>query len=456
MKGRLHCPHNKAYCVEYQTSLGTLKGIENSWDQVPAGGSCQWENQQHGRGHHCKIVLEGSSLKEGTCINLVLVHEDGTKAPDATLTKHGKRKSTMLIGVDPRDSRLGLSWTTVDQEGHRKWYPASSCRILVTAANTSTRCTKKGDDSNVTLSVPVGQPIVIPIRIEVLSAVKGAGDFSRYCVSCTAKCGSSKKMWKSPSILVEAKWLPAAPVREQNKRRFNRNVPGKQDKSESNKCAGGHAHGLLKQPLEAMANQPFEIIKAGSLFIRNAANSLHQLHTPRHAVLDYSELDQIVEELQQGIAQYQQQRALLRRGFVGKPKKGSKKSQQPQHQHPPAQAQFAPSRTKTSYASQFLHKNKHSLVQNWTAQEQQQLLSSPPRSKRIPGLASRPPVLDLNKCESLALSALKQEVRQHGALHGADAAGVPGFNPFDLLATAASKKHQIPFSASRSQKRQRT
>ena len=469
MKGRLHCPHNKAYCVEYQTSLGTLKGIENSWEEVPAGGSCQWENQQHGRGHHCKIVLDGGSVKEGASISLVLVHEDGTKAPDATLTKHGKRKSTMLIGVDPRDSRLGLSWTSVDQEGHRKWFPASSCRILVCAAASSTRCTKKSDGSSVTLSVPVGKPIVIPIRIEVLSAVKGAGDFSRYCVSCCAtKAGASKKTWTSPSILVEAKWLPAAPVREQNKRRFSRSVAGKQEKSDRHSAGGHHQHALLKPSFE-IADRPFEIIKAGSLFIRNATNSLHQLHTPRQTVLDYAELDSVVEELQEAILQYQRRRSTLRRDFPCKGKKNSKLGckhghhhghdhQNQQHQaQAHAHAQFG-GRNKVPYstaASQFLHKAKHALGPSWTAQEQQQLLSSPPRSKRIPSLASRPPVLDLNKCESFPLNALKQESRQLGPMQSTDVVGIPGFNPFDLLATAASKKHEIPFSSSRTKKRQR-
>mmetsp|Transcript_7727 Transcript_7727/g.13753 ORF Transcript_7727/g.13753 Transcript_7727/m.13753 type:complete len:467 (-) Transcript_7727:1746-3146(-) len=223
----LHYPHPKAYCVEFQSKYGTLKGIENEWAAVPPNGSCEWENQQHGRGHHLKVVIRNP--KVNTTLAMRLVYEDGTPAPAFTRNKSGQKKSTMLVGIDSREWRLGFSWANVRREGPRKWHAAATCRIVVVEPDATPFCEIRMNEELV-VTVPAGVDIIVPIRIEVLSAVKGASNFSRYAVHCfetnmTNPSAPASPLaggwsWVSPNVLVEAKWLPAAPVRIHNKQRF--------------------------------------------------------------------------------------------------------------------------------------------------------------------------------------------------------------------------------------------
>jgi len=215
LSAALHRPHGKQYCVNFQAEHGTLKGIENTWDEVTEG-CCAWENQQHGRGHHLKVVLK--NVKAGQAFRLKLLQEDGEPAPAFTITKQATKKSTMLVGIDSRDWRMGLSWKEVNQEGPRRWFPACSFVIKSLSSLIESVCEVEGEEKFVLL-VPPGDNVIIPIRVEVLSAVKGAGNFSRYSVSLSEEV--SGWMWDSPPILVEAKWLPAAPVRVQNKSRLS-------------------------------------------------------------------------------------------------------------------------------------------------------------------------------------------------------------------------------------------
>mmetsp|Transcript_8156 Transcript_8156/g.9650 ORF Transcript_8156/g.9650 Transcript_8156/m.9650 type:complete len:500 (-) Transcript_8156:361-1860(-) len=494
MRGKLYCPHAKEYCVKYQTVSGTLKGIQNTWDEVTKGGKCcEWENQQHGRGHHVKIVL--SNVAEGSQITLTLVHEDGSKAPSSTMTKHGKRKSTMLIGVDPRDWRLGLSWTHVVNEGPRKWHPASDCIIQVGSPGTTARCTKEPNSGCITLFVPQGKPIIIPIRVEVLSAVKGAGDFSRYSVQCITKPGkessgsgnkaSLKKpckdvlSWTSPTILVEAKWLPAAPVREQNKRRFNRN-----NNSLSNNTEKAAENKKAKISLGNECEQPLDVLEESISILRRATVSLNALQNPRQASIDSGNLitknlprlDVLVQNLQRAIAEYQSQRikgSVLIPQYNGSNGFSNKNS---------TDVGIAANAMYSKYnnimpASKTLQRSKiHQRKQTTGSKNQKSqhnnhchkksILSSPPREVKRPlHTAPRPPLLNLNGNASdipvntylnginLAWAAVKQSTQNghsiprilqssRGELKTESSFGSV-LHPFDLLATAASSKQSI-------------
>jgi hypothetical protein len=219
----LFCPHSKEYCVCFQSKFGTLKGIENLWERVAErGGSCEWENQQHGRNHHLKVLLQNPV--EGQVYAVQLVHEDGSAAPAWAKTKQGTRKSTMLVGIDAREARLGLSWHTVTLEGPRKWLPAADVLVRVVGPDWANLCEAGPTPEGLTVLVPAGKDVVIPFRVEVLSASKGAGDFSRYAVELFQTAGRESRAalphgfrWVSPPMQIEAKWLPAAPVRLTNR-----------------------------------------------------------------------------------------------------------------------------------------------------------------------------------------------------------------------------------------------
>eukprot|EP00510_Aplanochytrium_minuta_P000080 CAMPEP_0184027554 /NCGR_PEP_ID=MMETSP0954-20121128/14265_1 /TAXON_ID=627963 /ORGANISM="Aplanochytrium sp, Strain PBS07" /LENGTH=394 /DNA_ID=CAMNT_0026312131 /DNA_START=570 /DNA_END=1754 /DNA_ORIENTATION=- len=382
------------------------------------------------------------------------------------MTKHGKRKSTMLIGVDPRDWRLGLSWTHVKQEGPRKWHPASDCSIHVAPAGSNPRCEKDPDDT-IKLFVPHGKPIIIPIRVEVLSAVKGAGDFSRYSVQCDAKIVPKKSSvkespavlssWTSPPILVEAKWLPAAPVREQNKRRFNRsgNVS-----NEIVKVLEKKSSNLLRPNSNGSYDQPLTVIDASVSIIRNAAISLNALNNPNnpskeaHAgvMKDVPQLDMLVRNLRIALGEYEAARmgpAVMNHQYNSFHPGGSNGKVGVMYMGMPpggVNSQINPKPPKQ--ATQNLYKKVK--------------VSSPPREKHTPHhLAPRPPLLNLNGNPAemaangffsvnypnpVSMESLKHHPNASNlpvSVKSSGGAGAPGLNSFDLLAAAASSKHSI-------------
>jgi len=209
--GELFCPHSKGFCVEFQTNNGTLKGLSNEWHLVDAKKGCEWENQQHGRGHHLKLKLK--NLREGQLLGARLVDEEGNPVANFIKTKAGVKKPTMLIGVDPRSPSLGLpAWSEVHWEGSLKWWAASEVKFKVGSSNPHAEMI--GDDQ-LLIHIRAGSDLIIPFRVEVLSATKGAGNFSRYAAEIfeTNDITGDRPMpvgwkWQSPQILVEAKWLP--------------------------------------------------------------------------------------------------------------------------------------------------------------------------------------------------------------------------------------------------------
>jgi hypothetical protein len=93
-----------------------------------------------------------------------------------------------------------------NQEGPRKWHPAANLGIRVLEKGSESLCIKDNNtmslinngsnggnyskddcNCNYTFFIAAGEPVIIPIRIEVLSAVKGAGNFSRYSIVCNFK-----------------------------------------------------------------------------------------------------------------------------------------------------------------------------------------------------------------------------------------------------------------------------
>jgi len=299
----LFCPHSKDYCIGFQSKFATLKGIENGWKMIAADKSCEWENQQHGRNHHVKVLLRG--FPEGSLLALQLSHEDETKAPDFTRTKAGMQRATMLIGSDSRESRLGLTWHLVGQEGPRKWRPASQVLIQILGPNCLHLCDQDGEFT--TMLAPAESEVVLPIRIEVLSAAKGAGDFSRYRVKCFETTWEKARVpkpggwsWHSPPILIEAKWLPAAPIRVTNKSRFGTSRRG----GEQCDC-GADNHGDYHAQAENGMILPQNSRMATIQHVTQCCKLLTSIFgDSTHSLGDSPQLDLCIQNLQCAISQY--------------------------------------------------------------------------------------------------------------------------------------------------------
>mmetsp|Transcript_10665 Transcript_10665/g.17405 ORF Transcript_10665/g.17405 Transcript_10665/m.17405 type:complete len:522 (+) Transcript_10665:497-2062(+) len=337
MKAKLHCPHEKGYCVDFQAKFGTLKGIENKWHPVERHERCEWENQQHGRGHHLKVVVESPIPGKTFCVQLV--HEDGSNAPAFTRMKTGSKKSTMLVGIDPRDWRMGLSWNSVVQEGPRKWHPASNCQITIGPPGSPLKCEGVADDK-LLLSCPCDKLLVIPFRIEVLSAVKGAGNFSRYSVHMyetssgpgddPPSCVEGGWSWRSPDVLVEAKWLPAAPVRIYNKQRSRisrEEWRSQQQQKNTDADAGDRVYGPIsagggKDSMGRVANNSvqggrgnalghFSNVQDIVLTCRSLGSFLCQPSTFSLGDANLQHIDYAVQELQCALAKYNLERSSM-------------------------------------------------------------------------------------------------------------------------------------------------